>query len=188
MRRKVLTAAAVAVMLLVATRLGTALAQDAFKAGPEHQAMEPLAGTFNAKIKFWQEPGKPPSESEGVMVRKWIMGGRFLQEDFDGKFNGASFKGMGLMGYDLGKKKYLGTWIDSMSTGIAVMESTYDSKTKTFSGTMDEIDPMTGKKSKARDVVRLVSNDHQIQEMFSMPEGSAKEMKVMEIQYFRVKK
>src|SRR5579862_8638464 len=93
MRRKVLTAAAVAVMLLVATRLGTALAQDAFKAGPEHQAMEPLAGTFNAKIEVWEEPGKQPSESEGVMVRKWIMGGRFLQEDFDGKFNGASFKG-----------------------------------------------------------------------------------------------
>jgi Protein of unknown function (DUF1579) len=188
MRRKVLTATVLAAMLLLATRLGTALAQDGFKAGPEHQAMEPLVGTFNAKIKFWQEPGKPPHESDGVMVRKWIMGGRFLQEDFDGSFAGAGFKGLGLMGYDLQKKKYLGTWIDSMSTGIAVMESTYDSKTKTFTGIMDEIDPMTGKKMKVRDVVRLVSNDHQIQEMFSTPEGGGKETKSMEIQYQRVKK
>ena len=59
---------------------------------------------------------------------------------------------------------------------------------KTFSGTMEEIDPMTGKKSKMRDVVRLVDNDHQVQEMFSTPEGSGKETKMMEIHYQRVKK
>jgi Protein of unknown function (DUF1579) len=173
--------------VLLATCLCGYAAQDAFKPGPEHQAMEPLVGSWKAKVLFWQDPTKPPMESEGTMTRKWIMGGRILQEDFDGKFAGANFKGMGLMAYDPQKKKYVSTWVDSMAPSISMMESAYDAKTKTFMGTMDEIDPQTGKKVKARDVLRIVNNDHQVQEMFSTPEGG-KEAKMMEIHYHRVKK
>jgi Protein of unknown function (DUF1579) len=182
-----LTTIALSAGFLLATCLGAYAAQATAKAGPELQAMEPLVGSWKAKVLFWQDPTKAPQESEGTMTRKWIMGGRILQEDFDGKFAGADFKGLGLMGFDPQKKKYVGTWVDSMAPSISVMESVYDAKTKTFAGTMDEIDPQTGKKVKARDVLRIVDNDHQVQEMFSTPEGG-KEAKMMEIHYHRVKK
>jgi hypothetical protein len=187
MRRMQLTTMALTWGLLLATCLGGYAAQDAFKAGPEHMAMEPLIGSWKAKILAWEDPTKPPMEGEGIMKRKWIMGGRILQEDFDGKFAGADFQGMGLMAFDPLKKKYVGTWVDTMAPSIAVMDSAYDAKTKTFAGTMDEIDPQTGKKMKVRDVIRIVDNDHQVQEMFSTPEGG-KEAKMMEIHYHRVKK
>ena len=186
MRRTKLTMVAVAVGLLLATQLGGVAAQQPPKAGPEVQVMEGLVGHWQAKVKFWLDPKMPPQESEGMMVRKLIIGGKVLQEEFKGTFAGAPFEGLGLMCYDPQKKKYVGTWVDSMSGTIAMMDSTYDTSTKTFSGTMDEIDPMTGKKMKSRDVVRIVNNDHQIQEMFSTPEGG-KEAKMMEIHYHRVK-
>jgi hypothetical protein len=155
--------------------------------GPEHKVLEPLIGTWNAKVKFWLDPTQPPQESEGVMKRKWIMDGRFVEEKYEGKALGASFQGMGLTGYDPLKKKYVGTWVDSMSCSIMVSQGDYDAKTKTLTSTSDDINPYTGLKTKSRDVLRLVSDDHHLLEMYQTPEGG-KEMKVMEIHYHRVKK
>src|SRR5205823_15080739 len=122
----------------------------------------------------------------GTMTRKLIINGLFLHEDFDGNFGGSKFTGMGVLGYDTVQKKYTGTWIDSMSTGYLPMEGTYDAKTKTFTLFMDDIDMKTGKKTKMRDTLRIVDDSTQIQHMFHTAEGG-KEMKVMEIEYKRVK-
>src|SRR5712675_164801 len=105
MRSKLLTTMALAAALVAAIQL-TAQAQfGPPKPGPELKVLDPLAGSWNAKIKLWLEPGKEPSTSEGKMTRKWIMDGLFLEETFDGKFMGMSFKGQGVTGYDPGKKK-----------------------------------------------------------------------------------
>jgi hypothetical protein len=181
MRHKVLTTMTVAAALVVAAQL-TAQAQfTPPKPGPEHKVLESLTGTWTAKAKMWLEPGKEPATSEGKMTNKWIMGGLFLEQAFDGKFMNMPFKGLGVTGYDSAKKKYVGTWIDSMGGGIMVMEGTYDEKTKTLTTFSDEIDPQ-GKKSKFRSSVKILSADHHVQEMFNTPEGG-KEMKMMEIDY-----
>jgi len=188
MRSRVLTGIALVVGLVLWSRVGTAAAQfPEPKPGPEHKSLEPLVGKFKATVKMWLEPGKDPMTSEGTTTRKLIMNGLFLHEDFDGKFGGSTFTGMGIMGYDTMQKKYTGTWIDSMSTGYMAMEGTYDAKTKTFSMTMDDIDMATGKKVKMRDTLRIVDNDTQLQQFFRPGEGG-KEMKVMEIEYKRIKK
>jgi hypothetical protein len=174
--------------LILATGFGHAAPQEMPKQGAEHKALEALVGTWTAKVKFFQDPGLPAMEMEGTMTRKMIMGGFFLQEDFEGKFLGADFKGLGITGYDVAKKKYVGTWIDSMTTTIMALEGTFDDKTKTFNmTTSEEVDPATGKKMKGRDTLRIMGPDHQVQEMFRTPEGG-KEQKAMEIHYHRAKK
>jgi hypothetical protein len=184
MRSKLLTTMAVAAALVVAIQL-TAQAQfGPPKPGAEHKVLDPLVGSWDAKIKMWLEPGKEPSNSEGKMTRKWIMDGLFLEEKVDSKFMGMTFKGLGLNGYDTAKKKYVGTWIDTMGTGIMILDGTYDEKTKTFTLIADEVDPQ-GKKSKFRSSTKIMAADHHVQEMFSTPEGG-KEMKVMEIHYTKV--
>jgi Protein of unknown function (DUF1579) len=186
--RKQLTTMMAAACLIVTAAFGPAASQDMPKPGAEHKVLESLVGTWSAKIKFWMDPSQPATEMEGIMVRKMFTGGFFLQEDFDGKFMGSDFKGMGLTGFDLVKKKYVGTWVDSMTSTIMTLEGTYDAKSKTFNmTTSDEIDPATGKKQKGRDTLRIMSPDHQVQEMFRTPEGG-KETKAMEIHYHRVKK
>jgi hypothetical protein len=183
-RRTLLT---LGVLLAGAASTHHSTAQQPPQPGPEHKVLDPLVGTWNAKVKFWMDPSKPPQESEGVMKRQWIMDGRFIQEKYEGKAFGSTFQGMGLTGYDPLKKKYVGTWIDSLSCAIMIVHGDYDAKTKTLTSYSDDIDPYTGIKMKSRDVFRFVDDDHQVMEMYRTPE-KGEEKKVMEIHYTRVKK
>jgi hypothetical protein len=156
--------------------------------GPEHKILEGLAGTYDAKVKAFLEPGKPPEESTGLMKRKMLMGGRYLQEDYDGKLGPDSFTGLGIIGFDKIKKKFVMSWIDSMSTGFMTSEGTYDAAKKTLTYESEDFDPATGKKMKGRDILRIDNDDQQTFEMYRQPpEEGAKELKVLEIIYTRKK-
>ncbi len=48
------------------------------------------------------------------------------------KFGDMDFHGQGQTGYDPAKKKYIGTWVDSMSPTIMMMEGDFDPRTKTL--------------------------------------------------------
>jgi hypothetical protein len=159
----------------------------AVQRGPEHKLMEKLTGTFEAKVKLFLGPQKRAVETTGVMTRTMILHGNFLQESFKGTFAGQSFQGLGLMGYDAAKKKYVTAWCDSMSPTMSYFHGSYDAATKTFTSVGEDLDPKTGKKMKARDVLKIVSENEQYFEMFRQPEGEAGESKMMEITYTRKK-
>src|SRR3954447_26311048 len=113
-----------------------------------HKLLGQLAGTWTFVNKMWMspDPKAPPTETKGTAVRKPLMDGRYYVVDFtgsmpmpgpDGKMKDMGFKGMSIEGYDNVKQKFVGTWCDSMSTGIALSEGTYDASTKTFNYTME---------------------------------------------------
>jgi hypothetical protein len=157
------------------------------KPGPEHKVLAKGEGTWDAAVKAWMEPGKPPMESKGVLQRKMILGGRYLQETFKGSFAGMPFEGVGTLAYDTPKKQYVMTWIDNFGTGITVSHGTYDADKKTLTFTGEEDMPGYGK-MKTRDVLKYVSDDQQLFEMYRAPiADKAKETKVMEITYTRKK-
>jgi hypothetical protein len=52
------------------------------KLGPEHEFLASLVGAYDANVKFFMDPAKPPAESTGVMTRKLILDGNFLQESY----------------------------------------------------------------------------------------------------------
>ena len=115
---------------------------------------------------------------------RWILGGRFLQEDFTGEFMDKPFHGIGLTGYDNMKKKYVGSWVDDMSTGMFVTEGEADAAGKvfTFRGNMD--DPMTGQKNKPYQfVVRIIDPDKHVFEIHDLTRGE--KSKTMEMTYTR---
>ena len=155
--------------------------------GPEHKLLESLTGTFVAEVKvFFPDPTKPTT-SKGVMARKMILGGNFLQESFSGEFFGSKFTGLGIVGFDQVKKKYTTTWCDSMTTSTMLMEGTYDVEKKTLTSVGNDYEPSSKKKMKARDVLKIVTADLQTFEMFRLPEGETQEFKIMEISYTRKK-
>ena len=62
--------------------------QEAFEAmikaaapGPFHKKLEPMNGSWTWKSKLWHDPSKPPMEGAGTAERKWILDGRFLQDE-----------------------------------------------------------------------------------------------------------
>ena len=100
----------------------------------EHALLAKDVGTWDATIKSWDKgPDSEPNVSEGVEVAKLMPGGLWLQTEFDfGKFGTQEFHGSGLTGYDTRKAKFVGTWVDSMTTEIMIMEGDYDSATRTL--------------------------------------------------------
>ena len=151
--------------------------------GEPHQLFASLVGSWTTHTKEWMEPGKPPMESTGTADMKMLLDGRFLHQEFTGDMMGQPYSGIGISGYDNLRKRYVSTWIDSMGTGIFIMEGTAsaDGKTITLKGGHDE--PGGGHMTH-RAVWKIVDNNNQTFDMFGTHRGG-KEMKMMEIIYTR---
>ena len=108
---------------------------DAARPGPEHQKLEPLAGTWSYTGKLWMDPTKAPIELKGTIERHFILGGRFVLEKVTGTgLDGKSgFEGRGMIGYDKAQKKYtLELRISTMGTGMSSGLGTADPSGKIF--------------------------------------------------------
>ena len=144
-----------------------------------------LAGSWTVGLKMWMDPSAQPQESKGTSENKMALGGRFLEQRFEGTFMGQPFSGVGYTGYDIYKKQYVGTWMDTMGTQIMSSTGTADASGKmTFTGSMD--DPMTNKKMDFKETITVVDPDHHTFEMW-MPGMDGKMFKTLEIQYVRKK-
>jgi hypothetical protein len=143
-------------------------------------------GTWDATIKSWTGgPDSQPSESKGVEVVKLMPGGLWQQNEFDGKFADMEFHGCGVTGYDPKKKKYVGTWVDSMSTDILSMEGEYDASTKTLTMYSKGTDP-SGKAYDAKMTSKHEDDDTRVFTMFMKSDETKGEfIKMMEITYKR---
>jgi len=150
--------------------------------GENHKKLEPLVGKFDAKITSWMDPSKPPIQSTGTSERKWVLGNRYVEEQFSGSFMDQPFTGIGYTGYDNVGKKYVSIWMDSMSTGIMDMKGTAAGNTISETGSM--IDPMSGKPANLKSKMTVTDNDHHKFEMWG-PAPDGKTYKMMEINYTR---
>jgi hypothetical protein len=133
---------------------------------------------------MWMAPGAPPQQSTGSSENTWVLGGRFVEQRHEGNFMGQSFSGLGYTGYDNYKKKYVGTWMDTMGTMIMVSQGDAAGKTLSMSSTIDDI--LTGKATPVKSELKIVDPDHHVLEMWG-PDPSGKQFKTMEIQYTRKK-
>jgi hypothetical protein len=140
---------AIALAVLVAP---AASAQEAPKPGPEHEVLKKMEGTWDATMKFGG------MESKGTTIYKMDLGGLWLASTFEGDLGGIKFSGRGLDSYDAAKKKYVGVWVDSMSTSPMLMEGTYDQSKKTLTMTGDG-PGMDGKPTKFKAVSEMPDND-----------------------------
>ncbi len=154
--------------------------------GEAHKKLEPVVGSFTVQTKMWMDPSKPPEESGGTSESKWVLGGRFVEQHVEGTAMGQPFSGIGYTGYDNYKKKYVGSWVDSMGTMIMTSTGTADASGKklTFWSTMDDV--VMKKTMKVKSQVTIVDNDHHTYEMWG-PGPDGKMFKTLEIHYTRKK-
>ncbi len=151
--------------------------------GEPHKLFATLAGSWTTTTKEWMEPGKPPTESTGTAEMKMLLDGRFLYQEYNSQMMGQPFSGVGIDGYDNMTKKYVTAWVDTMGTGIFLMEGTAsaDGKTITLKGSHPE---PGGGKMLHRAVWKIIDQNNQTFDMYGTHHGQ-KEMKVLEIIYTR---
>ena len=173
-----------ALLTVAVVALFAAQQPPAPKPGAEHKLLTQDAGTWDAVVEM-AEPGKPPTTSKGVEVNTVGCGGLCLITNFKGDMGGMTFEGSGVTTWDPKKKKYVGSWTDSMSTGLSIGESTYDTAKKTFTGWMEGPD-MTGNIMKARSVNQHTAANTRVFTLYG-PGPDGKEMQMMKITYTRRK-
>ena len=151
--------------------------------GKPHKQFAALAGSWTTQTKEWMEPGKPPMESAGTAEMKMLLDGRFLYQEYNGQMMGQPFNGIGIDSYDNIRKKYVTAWMDTMGTGIFLMEGTAspDGKTITLKGSHPA--PGGGHMSH-RAIWKLIDDNHQTFDMYGAHHGQ-KEMKMLESVYTR---
>jgi hypothetical protein len=156
-------------------------AEAASAPGPGHKALEHYVGSWKCDVKCWMDPAGQPEQSQATAEVRWIMNGRYLQEDFRGQMMGRPFSGRTTLGFNNVKQTYQSVWIDDMNTGIFCSEGKGDSKSVTLEGKSSC--PATGRTDvPMRMVLRVISPDKHVFEMFDGSKGNAK---TLEITYTR---
>lgn len=149
-----------------------------------HKKLDAFVGNWKGVSKYWMGPGQESQSSESTMTVTWVLGGRFLKQEYKGEVMGQPFEGMGLWGYDNLKKKYTASWADNMTTAIMTELGTCDASGKTFTLLGSHDDPMTGKAVNTRSVTRIINKDKHVFEMYE-PGPDGKMFKNLEIIYTR---
>lgn len=151
----------------------------------EHEMLSDLVGVWDVSLKSWTMPGAEPQVSTGKSFFESIMDGRFVTQQYESEFEGMTFEGGGIMGYDRFKGQYFSIWVDNMSTGPMISHGHKgEGHSIDFWGSMP--DPMSGNMMPVRTIERFESKDKFVADMFGpAPDGSM--FKMMEIEYTRSK-
>ncbi len=157
--------------------------------GPDehHERLEPFVGTFKATVTLWMGPGDP-MVSTGVMTNTMDLGGRFLQQRYEGDpapdAPFPDFQGRGYWGFNHLIGKYEGFWIDTASTMMQNESGDVDASGKVWTMTSEILDARTMKPTQKKSVITLTDRDHHCMEMF-FNDADGNEIKGMEIKYTR---
>ncbi len=154
--------------------------------GVAHQVLNGRVGTWQCSIRYWPPFASEPESMAATSDIKWTMDGLFLEDRTRSDFGGHPFKGLGLMGFDNLKQRYVSTWIDNTSTSIATSEGGYDPETRTFRFAGKTADPASGRLLDMRSVERVIDDDNWSYEAWVL-QPSGEERQLLEIAYKRVR-
>lgn len=160
--------------------------KESSEPGTSHQELAALVGDWKTESKWWVSPNREPETSKGTAQNKWILGKRFLEQNYQSSVRGQQFQGKGMIGYDNVTHSYISTWADSMTTQIMWSVGRFDPQARswTFIGTY--VDPVTKESKETRAVTRIENAKKHFFEMYDRgPNGQ--EWKTLEIAYTRVK-
>jgi hypothetical protein len=155
------------------------VAQEMEKPGPEHEKLKQFVGNWDAVMDMGGQKFKATS------TYKSICGGMWLESDFKGDLGGMAFEGHGIDGYDLKSKKYVGIWVDSMSSTPLHMQGNHDPKTKLLVMTGESRNP-DGTPQKFKTTTDIKDKDHFTFKMY-MVEPGGEEQLTFTIEYTRRK-
>jgi hypothetical protein len=159
MKKLTIAGFAVALFLIVGVRA----AEDLPKMPPpqkEHEWLKQLGGEWDAEAQLFMEQDKPPTTSKGTdSVR--MIGGFWSVAETKASVMDMPFTGIMTLGYDPEKKKYIGTWVDSMGSRLWTYTGTLDSSGKKLTLETEGPCPMQGgRMSKFKEIMEIQDTDH----------------------------
>jgi hypothetical protein len=151
--------------------------------GEYHKKIELFEGEWDVTTKIWMEgPDEDPNVSHATVWSKSVLGGRFIQTtmkgtmsfEYQGEVMEFPVEGVGYLGYDNFKGKYVSVWMSTSDTGMYYTEGLIDPTGKIFTyyGRMD--DWQSGERAKPYKIETKIIDENTIVEVMhdlSKPDG-----------------
>jgi hypothetical protein len=151
--------------------------------GPHHAVLKDLEGTWDFVAVTYMDFGVTAVTNDGVAENRLVVNDLWLVTDFKTSILDVPYRGHEILGFDVVKGRYVGTWVDSMSTSMMTSEGTYDEATRTLTLTMKGRDG-TGAEVVMKGITRFIDKDHHAwTAKLLLPDGE--EIVTMEIRYER---
>ena len=183
---KKLALAGVLVSTLAAAAVLTAAQQDAPSAPPdapgfpqlpmpsdEHAWLQQGVGEWDVEGEAFMGPDQPPMKCKGTESVRAI-GPFWTVSENKMKMMEQPMTGLLTLGYDPAKKKYVGTWVDSMTHHLWTYEGTVDKAGKALTLEAEGPSPVApGTTTKFKEVLEFKSKDHKVfTSSMQMPDGN----------------
>ena len=153
--------------------------------GRYHKLLDALAGSWDVDTRFKYGPG-PERAGKAACEAKWILGGRYLQQEYTSEIGGKPFITLQYTGYDNQKRRFFEIKMDNAETGVLHTEGTISQDEKTITNIGDRTDPMSGQTRRLRTVTTIIDKDHYTLEWFLM-DDDGKEQKTVTMNHTRRK-
>jgi hypothetical protein len=130
--------------------------------GPEkeHEWLKQFVGEWDIVNKSIAGFGQPAMETKGDLNSR-MLGDFWVINEMNVEMMGSAMKGIQTIGYNTDKKKYVGTWVDSMMNHMWKYEGSVDETGKKL--TLEAEGPdfsVPGKMTLYRDAYEFQSADH----------------------------
>ena len=157
-------------------------AAPAASAGPEHERLTAMCGTWDVEMTFWLQPGRPGITTKGTSTIRSLFEGLFVEEKIEGLLNGTPFTTLAWTGFNTVTHQYEATRIASTNSMRILESGGYDEKARQFEMKADY--PLAGETWHQRTVIQPVSNDAMVAASY-LSFGKVPEWKSVEIKYTR---
>lgn len=124
----------------------------------EHEWLKALEGEWATDGECVTEPGKPQMKMKGTASGK-SLGGFWTVLENRGETFGSPFIGILTLGFDPAKKKYAGTWVDSMGSHQWRYEGAVDASGRMLTLDTEGPCPKTGKTEKFQEKIEVKGKD-----------------------------
>jgi hypothetical protein len=158
------------------------VAAEARDAGPGHERLTAMVGTWDLEITLWTRPGRAGTTAKGTSTITSLLDGLFIEERIDAEIGGAPFTTLAWTGFNEGTQQYEATRIGSVSPFRIAETGVYDEKTNQFELKADYL--LAGDTWHQRTVIQPTSADAMTATSY-MSFGNVPEWKGVEMKYTR---
>jgi hypothetical protein len=148
------------------------------------QLLTKEAGTWDCEIEmYFRGPQAPPAAFKGVEENTLVSGNKFLLTKFNYTMGRrGNFEGHGLYGYDSRAKRFIGTWVDNMTSAPSQINAVYDDESKTLTDLRTVVDG-AGNEIESKHVTQWLDDSTKKLEIYMTLEddGTKTEVKLMEM-------
>lgn len=134
-------------------------AQEPSAPQQEHGWLKQFEGEWESESEATMGPGQEPMKCSGTMSAR-MLGGLWMVSQSTSEAMGQKVEALQTIGYDTDKRKYVGTWVDSMFNYMWKYKGSVDASGKKLSLDAEGPNFMAGSGSaKFRDSYEFVSPD-----------------------------